>query len=120
VDSVTLNLGDIMRGTEALIRFKLSGSKLVSQDEADNRAATCATCKFNSQHKSNCGGICDELKRLVVRIVGASLTSNDASLGSCAVCKCALKAKVFLPKSLLQAVDTPEIAQNYPDHCWMK
>lgn len=118
VDGVTLGLADIMRGTEAILRFKLAGSPLVEPDEAERRAAICAGCLYNAPYKSGCGGTCAELVALVDRLIGGAKTSHDARLKACAVCKCSIPAKIWIDKSILDAVDTAEVKAKYPSWCW--
>jgi len=119
VNAITLGFNDIVRGTEAIIRTRIGG-ELVSQDEANRRASICATCPYNARYRNPCGSaMCNEMKRLVVALVGGNKTTHDEAIHGCAVCKCVLKAKVWVPESVIRAVDGPEIAEKYPENCWL-
>jgi len=91
-----LGLDDVLRGARVLLEFKLGGSQLVDQAEAERRAAICAACHMNSGWQRPCS-VCQELGDLVRSITGGRSTSKDDRLFSCHVCACALKAAVHLP-----------------------
>lgn len=119
VDGVRLHATDIARGTRTILAFKLAGSPLVSQGEADRRAAICATCYMNTTYRMPCAGMCGELLEVVTAIVGGAKTSNHDNLHACAACRCSLPAKVWIPKEILTKSDNAEIKANYSPQCWM-
>ena len=87
----------------------------VEQAEAERRAAICANCP------SNLHGICtscpgNEFFDLFGWFVRAGKkTSVDAALDTCRVCKCLLRAKVWVQQSTLN-----ELSQHtYPENCWL-
>lgn len=92
-----IGFGDVIDGTKVMADFKLSGSPLVSQEEANSRAAICVSCYNNRPYSKPCGGICGALKDMVLSLVGANATEYDGRLNSCAVCHCFLAASVWLP-----------------------
>jgi len=120
IDSVRLHASDIARGTMAILRFKMAGSPLVAKEEAERRAAICIGCPFNTTYRMPCAGMCGELLDVVQALVGGERTSRDGDLHACAVCKCSLAAKVHVPLDILRKSDTPEIAEAYPENCWMR
>ncbi len=90
-----LTLDDMLRGAKVLMSFKLGGSKLVSKEEAERRAAICAKCWMNAGYQRPCS-VCQELADLVRSITGGGKTSLDAKLHACHVCGCSLQASVWL------------------------
>lgn len=101
--NVNLTLDDIMRGTRIMAKFKVSGSPLVSKEEADRRAKICASCSFNSSFAKPCSGICQELKNIVIGLVGSSSTKYDNRLQACRICHCFNQASVWLPLDIQQS-----------------
>lgn len=120
VDGVTLHWRDIVRGTLTLAAFKLAGSPMVSEVEANRRADICATCKFNVDFAKPCGGLCDELLEVVNSVVGGARTRQGDNLRACGVCSCSLAAKVWIDLPSLRKYETEEIRSQYPkEWCWM-
>lgn len=119
VDGVTLNSSDIIRGTRTILAFKLAGSPLVSDEEAVIRAEICAYCPMNVQFRMPCSGMCGELLEVVNQIVGSKPTPKNGDLHACAVCKCSLPAKIWIPEEILRKYETEDIKTGYPHHCWL-
>jgi len=99
---------DVILGTKVMVRLKLSGNKLVSQDEANRRAKICATCPNNISPVLPCGGVCGELATVITSIVGGNGTPFDPKLNSCAICCCFLSASVWVALEV-QTPDLPEL-----------
>jgi len=119
VDGVTLNSSDIIRGTRTILAFKLAGSPLVSDEEAARRAEICAYCPMNVQFRNPCSGVCGELLEIVESIVGTKPTPKNGDLHACAVCKCSLPAKIWLPEDILRKYEPDSIGAAYPSNCWL-
>jgi len=118
----SLNLDDVIRGTEVLASFKLAGSPLVSQQEANRRAAICARCPLNVSWSQSCS-ICGKVETVVMNIVGNVRTTNDQQLFSCSVCGCSLKAAVHIPNDILNKANNAEMNQAFSVaaemwNCW--
>lgn len=115
-----LQLSDIVTGTKTMLRFKLSGSPLVSAEEANRRASICVKCPYNTTFAKPCAGICDELKNIVQDIIGARGTQHDARLHSCNICGCFLQAAVWVPNE----ISVPPLHESQKEafkaisHCW--
>jgi len=118
VEGVNLGWRDILQGTKVLGAFVLAGRPLVSQVEADRRAAICSGCSRNVGFGKPCGGLCGELQEAVEAIVGHQTTVYDDKLEACAVCKCSLKSKVWVPMEFVNIGITDEIKQQLPSFCW--
>lgn len=95
-----LSIGDIASGTKNLLRFKLAGSPLVTQEEANRRAAICAKCPWNADFQMPCSGGCGSLKEMAVLAIGSQTTPYDVNLKSCAICHCWNAVAVWLPLDL--------------------
>jgi cytochrome c553 len=111
----------ILSGTQTLASWVLQdGKKKVDQSVADSRAATCATCHFNTDIEGCTTCSMGGLNRLVNSIVGAEATSSDARLKACHICGCSLRAKVWCPTETLQRHMPPDRLGCFPDWCWMR
>jgi hypothetical protein len=104
-----LTLADLRRFMATL--FQWDGT-LVERDEAERRAAICAGCP-NNQAVQGCWGCAGLLKQVTSFLQGGQGTTLDRALESCSVCKCVLRAKVWLP---MDAIDNTGL--EYPEHCW--
>lgn len=111
-----LGVQDVLNGTKVLASFLLAGMPLVSPELAESRSVTCARCPFNVQI-SGCSP-CVGLQSLIEQIGGSIKTSADASLQSCAICKCSNRAQTRLPIELLKRGMTDDQADKWPSFCW--
>lgn len=87
------------------------GFRFVPMEEAERRAAICATCPMNTT-VSGCMG-CSGVGSLVKRIRGSVKTSMDANLHTCEVCGCFLQVKVLVPAGVID-----NSGLEYPSWCW--
>ena len=108
-----ISLSDVIRGTQVMAAFKLAGSPLVDQVEANRRAALCVNCPLNMSFSLPCGGVCSELKRLVTSMVGQSKTKYDERLHACCICHCFLHAAVWLPLEIQCLGVTDEMKEHF-------
>jgi hypothetical protein len=92
----TLSAGDVLRGSKVMIAHWVKGSPLVTQEEANARAAVCSKCPWRTEVRYSCGAPCGEL---VSFAAGVGAKQTDPALGdwSCGICHCFLKAAVWLP-----------------------
>lgn len=95
-----------------------SGQAPVSPPLAERRASTCAACEFNVPGHAAEAGIAERIRQHEsVRHKMSLATSQDDKLQGCAICKCYLKLKVWVPlNKVLRDTD----AGKMPDHCWVK
>lgn len=104
----SLGMDDVVRGTQVLAAFKLAGSPLVGQAEADRRAAVCARCPMNIMWSQSCS-ICAKVETAVQAMVGSVRTAHDQQLFACSICGCSLKAAVHLPNAILNKANNAEM-----------
>lgn len=118
-----LNWRDVLHGTVVMVKQKLSGTPLVSDAEAERRAAICVGCKFNQHITYGCTGGCPELNNVIAAIVGAKRTSADDKLRGCGICHCSLRSAVYVDLSIQQSVLTKEQIDKFKvakeiNGCW--
>lgn len=92
----TLNLWDVVRGTQVMMSFVANGRQIVGRSEAERRAQICLRCPYNASFTKPCSGICQELKNVVSMIVDQQGTQYDSKLHSCNICGCFLQASIWL------------------------
>lgn len=118
----------IFKGIENFTNFLWewikAGKPLVSQEIANARAATCASCHNNvnvdqAVKVGCCGrGLQGVLSGFRKRIIQNRTTPSDAHLKSCGLCGCDLRMKVWIPIEG-QGI-TKEDSNAYPSFCWKK
>lgn len=106
----------------AMARLGLGKDKLVSQMEANRRAAICAAC-HNNKERTGLGMFCfscvaNSIGTLVSKILGNLATPYDQRLKACDICGCLNKLQVWFPLSALQVDDSNRNA--FPEFCWKK
>lgn len=112
--STSLTWNDVLIGVVTFTRWIAAGCKYVTQEEADRRALICSRCYLNVNVQG-----CSGCHKAVQEIVRNKKSKHDASLRSCAVCKCFLRAKVHFLISTLDT-DNPGAQVMYPEFCWLK
>jgi hypothetical protein len=92
---------------------------LVSQEEAERRAAICVQCPYNQAEKfSFCGGC--SAKTAAAKLARFALgrsTPLDGDLKTCSVCSCRLSLKVWVRR---EAMDEPSLRDKWAPSCWMR
>lgn len=97
--------------SKAVISFLRSGAELVSKEESERRAEICQSCPFN--RATGCS--CSTLHAIVDSLVPKS--RREKGIAVCTVCGCSLKAKILLPK---QVVDESNSVKQFPSWCWQR
>ncbi len=120
----SLGLDDVVRGTKTILAFKLAGSPLVSQEEANRRAGICIRCPMNLMWQTSCS-VCDKIDDVVRGVIGQIKTPHDQNLRACTICGCSLKAAVHIPNSILNQANNAEMNQAFElaaeaFGCWHK
>lgn len=110
----------VMQGTATLVSWLAGGGERVSQQTADARAATCATCPENVEPQGCTGCNIGALRAVADRVAGKRTTPSDGALKSCRICACHLRAKVWLPLKVLTNHMPPKQQAALPGYCWIK
>lgn len=115
-----LTMGDVIRGTTVLASFVAQGMPLVEKEVAAERGKICAGCPF-AINVAGCGP-CVGLSNIISEVAGSDPLPSDSALGnkSCAICKCAARAQIWLPAELLARGVTDEQMRQFPSWCWKK
>ena len=92
---------------------------------AGNRAVVCSGCAWNDQEGSWEALFTVPASNLIRKVLGALKaqkleTDSDASLGTCKVCLCPLKLKVWARLNHILNHLPPEDKAQLPDFCWIK
>lgn len=109
--------GDVARFLYAMTLWATKGG-FVPQEEAEERAETCANCDRNQEIDDSkiCEG-CFGFASRVLAIIGNRKTRVDSALKFCNECGCANSIQAFVPMEILARVHRLE---DFPDHCWKK
>jgi hypothetical protein len=118
-----LEFGDVVNGAKVMLALKLSGSQLVPAAEAERRAAICGACPHNEDFNKPCAGICQKLKELVHKIIGANRTKLDDDNKACKICSCFTSAHIWLPVEILNKGLTDLMRDRFREakekhNCW--
>lgn len=110
-----LTVSKVTAASIAFVAFVKNGAKLVDKAESEARAAVCRGCTFN-RNPDGCGA-CNTLFSLMeVAIPTARL---EPGLKACGACGCALKAKVLMPRAVIDESNRGR-GVVYPEHCWQR
>jgi hypothetical protein len=106
-----------LKGGIALLKNLWYGEEnMVSQEEADRRSYLCSTCPNNVFPDKD--AFIQWSDAIALKSVGSRRAAHHAVLGSCAVCSCPLRAKVFYKGDPgLTPEQREEITKSKPD-CW--
>lgn len=108
------------QGTAVVLDWLTSGGPPVAQDVATRRAAICVTCPQNVEGSWYTVAPAELIKSTLESRKDLKLvTPSDASLKSCAVCKCLMRLKVWVPLDFIVNNTKPEIMGEFPGHCWI-
>jgi hypothetical protein len=110
---------DVLAFIESVKGTILAGG-VVPRSVAEARATTCLQCPYNLK-LAGCEG-CNGISTMVFSLLGASRRLPNASnLKSCGICGCSLKAKVWVPKDVLDKTShIQETKGQFPSWCWVE
>lgn len=121
-----LGPADLLGFLKTVRQWSSKGFSFVDREEAERRAAICATCPHNIEVPgcSGCLGILSYVRETLHRRANhrgleAKITELDDQLKNCEVCGCVLEVKVHLPMEVATYVKPPG-GRIYPSHCWMQ
>ncbi len=118
-----MDIDTIKAGTRTLMSWATEsvkgGNPYCSQEEAERRAAICATC-FANKRMGEClsCGLGNLISSLMAESVDAGTTKLDDKLQSCMVCGCLLQKKVHIRADLIKSSDIQKAAYAEIPKCW--
>lgn len=111
-------------GIKLVIDWLGSGLRPVNREEAERRAAICATCPQNQTGdlwQRIDAKAAEGLKRLIsIKSEMALATSHDAKLKTCLACDCWNPLKVWAPLDHILKNTSDEVKANLDPRCWIK
>lgn len=114
-----VGMGDIWRFLMNMTEWIAGGLQFVDQQEAEWRARICTGADSGKACPKNqaigaCWG-CKGISKMLHSLIGDRKTTQTDKLETCTACKCALRAKIWLPK---EAAKIP--ADQAPSFCWAR
>lgn len=106
----------VLAGTEILGKWVLAGKPFVSQELADERSVTCASCLYNQDPQGCATCQWSVLSNTVKKFLGSRRSKEHHKLKSCASCGCTLQLKVWIPHDHLTSSFK---YADLPDWCWV-
>lgn len=107
-----------IKGGISLIKNIYYGDKnMVSEAVADKRSTICAECPFNVFPDK--GAFLKWSDDIAEGSTGGKRSVNHDLLGSCEICTCPLKAKVWYKAPDGRYMTDKELAQA-PSYCWQR
>lgn len=110
-----VDFGAIVGFSRAALEWVGSGRELVSETEAQRRAAICLACPLNLPSEGCLP--CSVLYGLIEKSIPKH--RRIAGLEVCSICHCTNTAKVHLPESVIRESNR-ERGLTFPAHCWQK
>ena len=112
--SQTTDAGQILGFTKAFLKHAINGFEFCDIEEAAARAETCRSCPLNMARKG-----CNWCGPVVALIEKTIPTERQfGGVENCAVCGCALKAKVNATADVIKAAENTR-SLVYPTYCWV-
>lgn len=118
VEKRQLGTMDVVNFLKVLKHWLFHKPELVDPAEADRRAAICAVCPYNVE-ATGCFG-CTNIAGMMFDVIKERSTPHDGQLKNCQVCGCVNRAQVWVPKETLDQGVSPEMREEFPEHCWKK
>ncbi len=112
--NITRSWSAYIKGGIALLQ-NMAYKSYVSLPVADKRADTCATCPHNIFPDK--GPFIKWSDEVAITSIGARKATRHDELGSCDLCGCPLRAKVWLGGEIKLDED---VNKKLPDYCWQK
>lgn len=113
-----ISLSDVTNFLKVLKHWMLNSPTLVDSTEADRRAKICAACPHNVE-ATGCFG-CTNVAGMLFDVIKERSTPYDGQLKNCQVCGCVNRAQVWVPRETLDRGVSPEMREEFPEHCWKK
>lgn len=90
----------------------------VNQDEAERRAAICASCKKNELWETGCATCIQAARAELLKVRGGRSTTHDDKLQACIVSGIDNKTQVHIALSALNVTESQK--KHLPANCWKK
>lgn len=121
--TVRRNWLDLWQGTKVFARMQARKLRdkpvFVPAPVAEDRARICLDCPHNVVPKDD-GWVSQWAGGRMRESVENRKTSRDAALGVCDLCKCELRAAVWLRDDVAALAISPQLQSTLPKHCWKK
>lgn len=102
----------------------LGGERPVEAEQSAARAKVCTTCPKNLPGDLTNffeRATADLIRRRIEVINDLKLTTpHDQKLGVCDICLCPMRLKVHVPIETIARHMPDQVAQDFPDYCWIK
>ncbi len=114
---------NVAAAVSTIAEWEIAGGRVVTQQQADARAAVCVKCPKNVK-----GDLLSFFTKQAARLIALQLdtknnmklaTALDAQLGICDACGCVNKLKVWCPKDIIDLKMAPEIKAQLDPACWI-
>lgn len=113
-EQLSRSIGQYIKGGITLLK-NMAYRQFSTQEEAEKRAKQCVKCEFNIFPDK--GPFLKWSDDIAIQQVGERKSSMHEELGSCKVCTCTLKSKVFF-KGTLPAFTDDELKELRKVNCW--
>ena len=110
---------DVLAFIESVKGTILSGG-VVEKSLAEDRAQACLQCPYNLS-LAGCEG-CNGVSNVIFSMLGATRRVKIITqLKSCGICGCSLKAKIWVPKDVLEKTSHIQNTKGeFPAWCWVE
>lgn len=121
-------VGRLSAGVQTIREWEIAGGNLVSNELAEQRAATCAKRVGGKCSKNVGGDLTSWFTKPAAELIRLQLESRnnmkihttlDPLLGVCEACACPLKLKVHCPIDIITSKMRPEDRAALDSGCWI-
>ena len=120
IKDAPISIQGVLQFTQILGEAIIKGNKVIEKEEAEGRAAICASCPSNIEPVGCEGCGIKGVAAMLSHLVGARQTTHDNKLNSCKHCGCLNRAQVWFQLELLQRHMSDKVNDELPSHCWKK
>lgn len=106
-------------GAHAIMSWLGAGGIAVDNQTAQARANVCLKCDKRIKDEPITGTVADGIRKILELKNKAGLrVMGEKQLGTCGVCRCVLRLKVFEPQAQVEKEITNEERPKFPAYCW--
>lgn len=111
----------IPQGVQTLREWLGEDGICVSQELAQKRADCCNQCPQNLPSNPAVAAVADAIRRHVEFKNSAALrVDGEKNLGTCQICACHLRTKIWLPIGLIRRHMPPDQWELFPTPCFQR